>query len=71
MRVGTSPLFTIGDMVNIDKLYKIIVYAGDNEEYFTFTTLECTKESDSYLEYITRREERSLKLSFQITRTPR
>lgn len=71
MRVGTLPLLTIGDLVNIDKLYKKIVYAGDNEEYFTFTTLECAKESDSYLEYRTRREERTPKLSFQTTRTPR
>jgi hypothetical protein len=33
------------------------VYRGDNEEYITFTTPECAKEIDSYLEYRKRRDE--------------
>ena len=33
------------------KLYKIVVYEGFNEEYFTFTTPECSTIIDSYLDY--------------------
>lgn len=44
-------------MERFDYLYKITVYSGDNEEYFTFCTPECSSEIDSYLEYGTRRGE--------------
>jgi integrase len=58
MRVGALQTIRIGDLEKIDNLYKIIVYAGDNEEYFSFTTPECAKEIDSYLDYRTRRGEK-------------
>src|ERR1044071_7748599 len=63
MRVGALQTIRIGDLENIDNLYKIIVYAGDNEEYFSFTTPECAKEIDSYLDYRTRRGEKIKKNS--------
>jgi integrase len=54
MRVGALQSIRIRDLEKIDNLYKIVVYADDNEEYFVFTTPECAKEIDSYLEYRTR-----------------
>lgn len=35
MRVGALQTIRIGDLEKIDNLYKIIIYAGDNEEYFS------------------------------------
>ena len=32
-------------------IYKITVYVGDKEEYFTFCTPETAKETDDYLEF--------------------
>jgi hypothetical protein len=52
----------------IDDLYKIIVYSGDKEEYFTFTTPECTKEIDAYLDFRTRRGEQITQDSYLIVR---
>ena len=55
MRIGALQSIRISDLERIDNLYKITVYSGDREEYFTFTTPECTKEIDNYLEYRTRK----------------
>ncbi len=57
MRIGALQSIKLGDLERIGDLYKIIVYSGDREEYITFTTPECTKEIDSYLEYRARRGE--------------
>jgi integrase len=54
MRIGALQSIKLVDLERIDDLYKIIVYSGDREEYLTFTTPECTKEIDNYLEYRTR-----------------
>lgn len=43
IRIGALQLIRIGDLERIDTLYKIIVYRGDKEEYFSFTTPECAK----------------------------
>jgi integrase len=56
-RIGALPLIQIGDLEKIDRLYKVTIYAGDNEEYFTFTTPECAKQIDSYLQYREKRGE--------------
>ena len=47
----------IGDLERIDNLYKVTVYSGDKEEYFTFCTPECAKTIDNYLEYREKRGE--------------
>jgi len=57
IRIGALQSIRIGDLERIDNMYKIIVYRGDSEEYFTFCTPECTKEIDSYLDYRKRRGE--------------
>jgi hypothetical protein len=44
IRIGALQLIKIGDLEPIDNLYKITIYSGDNEEYFTFCTPECAKE---------------------------
>ena len=53
IRKGSIPLLTIGDLTPIDKygLYKITVYQGYTEEYFTFCTPESRKALDAYFDY--------------------
>jgi integrase len=59
IRIGALQSIRIGDLERIDtyNLYKIIVYRGDNEQYFTFCTPECAIEIDTYLEFRKRRGE--------------
>lgn len=40
MRIGALSTIKIRDLERIDDLYKITVYSGDNEEYFSFCTPE-------------------------------
>ena len=56
IRIGALQLIRIGDLERIDNLYKITVYSGDREEYFTFCTPECAKEIDTYLEFRRKRK---------------
>ncbi len=58
IRIGALQSIRIGDMERIDNLYKVTVYRGDREEYFTFTTPECAKDIDAYLDFRTRRGEK-------------
>ena len=50
IRIGALQLIKIGDLEPIDNLYKITIYSGDNEEYFTFCTPECAKEIHEYID---------------------
>lgn len=68
IRVGALQSIRIGDIERIDNLYKVTVYSGDREEYFTFCTPECTKEIDSYLEYRKRRGEKLTQDSYLLVR---
>lgn len=68
IRVGALQSIRIGDLEKIDNLYKIIVYSGDKEEYLTFTTPECAKEVDSYLEFRERRGEHITQDSYLLVR---
>jgi integrase len=57
MRIGALPNMTVGALSRIsvegytDQLYKITVYEGEPEEYYTFTTFECAIVLDQYLTY--------------------
>lgn len=68
IRIGALQLIKIGDLEPIDNLYKITIYSGDNEEYFTFCTPECAKEMREYLDFRTRRGEKITKDSYLIVR---
>jgi integrase len=57
MRIGGLQLLKVGDLQKIQDLYKITVYSGDKEQYYTFCTPECTKEIDAYLDFRERRGE--------------
>lgn len=52
MRIGALQNIKVGDLEKIDDIYKIIVYAGDKEEYFTFSTPECAKEIDNVVDTV-------------------
>lgn len=68
IRIGALSTIKIGDLESIDDLYKITVYSGDKEEFFTFCTPECAKEIDSYLEFRERRGEKITQDSFLLVR---
>jgi len=58
MRIGALHSLRINDLEKIGNIYKITVYTGDREEYFTFCTPECAIEIDSYLNFRARRGEK-------------
>ena len=68
IRIGALQSIRIGDLERIDNLYKITVYRGDREEYFTFCTPECAKEIDCYLEFRERRGEKITQDSYLLVR---
>jgi len=68
IRIGALQSIGIGDLERIDNLYKITVYRGDREEYFTFTTPECAREIDSYLEFRERRGEKITQDSYLLVK---
>jgi integrase len=68
IRIGALQSIRIGDLERIDSLYKITVYRGDREEYFTFCTPECPKEIDAYIDFRTRRGEKVTQDSYLLVR---
>ena len=68
IRIGALRSIRVRGLERIDNLFKITVYRGDREEYFTFCTPECTKEIDAYLEYRTRRGEHITQDSYLLVR---
>jgi integrase len=70
MRIGAVPLLKLRNLEKIgdgnNYLYKIVVYEGFREEYFTFCTPECAKALDSYLETRSRYGEKLTQDSFLI-----
>jgi integrase len=50
LRIGAIPDLKIRSLEKLDNIYKITVYERHKEEYFSFTTPECTKSIDAYLE---------------------
>jgi integrase len=51
MRIGALHSLKMRNLEKINDIYKITVYEGAKESYFTFTTPECTSFIDSYLEF--------------------
>lgn len=63
VRIGALPYIKLRNLERIERynLYKLTIYEGEEEEYITFCTPECTAAIDSYLEYRQRHGERPLK----------
>lgn len=58
MRVGALPSLKLRNLEKIEVepgiiIYKITIYEGSSEEYYSFTTLECASSIDAYKEYRT------------------
>jgi integrase len=68
IRIGALQLIKISDLERIDNLYKITIYSGDKEQYITFTTPECAKEIDAYLDFRSRRGENITQDSYLLVR---
>lgn len=58
IRIGSILLLKLRNLEKIDSIYKITVYEGTNEEYFTFCTPECAYFIESYLQYMTQKGEK-------------
>ena len=68
IRIGALRTLRVGDLEKIDEIYKVRVYAGDKEEYITFTTIECAKEIDTYLDFRKRHGEKITDDSFLVVK---
>jgi len=51
IREGAINSIKMAHLERISEIYKITVYKGDPEEYFTFCSPECAKAIDNYLAY--------------------
>jgi site-specific recombinase XerD len=63
-RVGALPSLKLRNLEKIDTVYKITMYEGSKESYYTFTSPECTSFIDSYLEFRENNGEKLNKDSF-------
>jgi integrase len=66
MRIGAIPSLKMRNLEKINDIYKITVYEGSKESYFTFTTPECISFIDSYLEFRQSNGEKIYKDSYLI-----
>jgi integrase/recombinase XerD len=66
LRIGALPQLRLRNLVKNDSIYKITVYEGYKEEYYTFCTPECASYIDSYFEYRKQNGEKLEKDSFLI-----
>ena len=64
MRIGAIPLLKLRNIEKINSIYKITVYEGYNEEYFTFCAPECTTFLDAYLQFRSQNGEKLDKEAF-------
>jgi integrase len=69
IRIGALHSIRIRDLERFGDLYKITIYAGeDNDEYYTFCTPETAKEIDTYLDFRKRHGERITGDSFLLVK---
>ena len=66
MRIGAIPGLKIRNLEKIDSIYKITVYEGTNEQYYTFCTPECAYYIDAYFLFRTNNGEKIQKDSYLI-----
>ena len=66
LRIGAVPQLRLRNLEKINSIYKIVVYEGSKEEYYTFCTPECAASIDTYLEYRMQNGEKLQKDSFLI-----
>jgi len=65
-RIGAITQLKLKNIEKIESCYKIVVYQGTNEQYYTFCTPECSSFIDSYLEYRTKNGEKLTQDSYLI-----
>jgi hypothetical protein len=51
LRIGAIPQLRLRNLEKIDNLYKITVYEGSKEMYYSFCSPECGSFIDTYLQY--------------------
>ncbi len=68
IRSGALHTLRIRDLKKIDNIYKLTIYSGDLEEYFTFCTPETAIEIDVYLDFRKRYAEKITHDSYLIVK---
>ena len=58
LRIGAITQLKLSNLEKIESCYKIVVYEGSNEQYYTFCIPECVSFIDAYLEYRTKNGEK-------------
>lgn len=51
LRLGAIPDLRLSNLQKINDIYKITVYQGTKQQYYTFTTVECANFIDEYIKY--------------------
>ena len=51
LRIGAVTQLKLRNLEKIESCYKIVVYEGTREQYYTFCIPECVNFIDAYLEY--------------------
>ena len=51
LRIGAITSLRLRSLEKVEQSYKVTVYEGTNEQYYSFTTPECASFIDAYLEY--------------------
>jgi integrase len=65
-RIGAIAQLKLRHLQKIESCYKVTVYEGTNESYYSFVTPECSSFIDSYLEYRTKNGEKLTQDSYLI-----
>jgi len=58
IRIGAIPSLKIRNLEKVHSIYKITVYEGTNEQYYTFCTPECAYFIDAYFQFRTNNGEK-------------
>jgi len=57
LRIGSLTQLKLRNLEKIEECYKVVVYEGTNEQYYSFCTTECSQFINDYLEYRTKNGE--------------
>ena len=58
LRIGALTQLRLRNLEKVEQCYKVTVYEGTNEQYYSFTTPECASFIDAYKEYRTKNGEK-------------
>lgn len=66
LRIGAISSLKLRNLQKIEQCYKVTVYEGTNESYYSFVTPECSNFIDTYLQYRAKQGEKLTENSYLI-----